>query len=306
MINRLKTVFPELNDVSFELLDDQTSAISSKTIYQIQTPRPRGFVRVGCEVDKTPIELVLKKFTNCQQIPFITALDYQSDNTINMPLGFVCFKRIKQQPDYYIQYNKNIKYYGNLFWRGDATTHEIRKKIVDALNINRPNNFDIAHWKPSAGQFYQNACTENEYDTYFDRLKQSDAFLIMRGDRPWTFSFFDCLRANVIPVCIDTFYHKLGWHKIGFDIEDLFLVFNTQKDSAETIANEIQNLLKDKERVLFMKNNLLKFYTQFVMQDKYLLTHGPSVASAGWGYIIRSKLLDIHNNDYILKDNYLF
>jgi hypothetical protein len=131
-------------------------------------------------------------------------------------------------------------------------------------------------------------------------------FLIMRGDRPWTNSFFDCLRANAIPVCIDTFYHKLGWHKIGFNIDDLFLDFNTQKDSIETIYNEIQNLLKDKERVLSMKNNLLKFYTQVVMQDKYLVANGAAISGAGWGCAIRSKLLEIHNNDYILKDNYLF
>lgn len=304
MIQNLFQIYPELQNVRFRILTEETTTLESKTIYQINTSRQGYGKRLGYEVDKPKIESILKKFKNHEQVPFITTLDYESDNTINIPPGFLCCQRIKKEANYYIQYNKNIEYYGNLFWRGDKTTHKVRE-IVE--NFKKCINFDIGHWTPASGRFYaDNACTQHEYDIYFNRLKQSDAFLVMRGDRPWTNSFFDCLRANTIPVCIDTFYHKLGWHKIGFDINDMFLNFDSKKDGLEKIENEIQNLLKDKERVLSIKNNLLKFFTQVIMKDEYLLTQGASEFGTGWGNTIKSKLLEIHNNNYTLKENYLF
>lgn len=307
MINHLIEIHPELKNINFCSLNENTQRIDLKTIYQIQTSRKGYGKRSGCEVDREHIELILKKFDSYQFTPFFTTLDYQSDNTVNMPLGFISCKSIKKTSQYYKEYNQSIKHYGNLFWRGDVTTHETRSKIISYFSLKNNSNFNVANWCPANGKFYKdNACTEHEYDTYFNRLKQSDAFLVMRGDRPWTNSFFDCLRANAIPVCIDTFYHKLGWHKIGFKIDDLFLDFDSKKDSLEKIEDEIQILLKNKDRVLHMKQNLLSFYKEFILKDRYLVLFGASLPCVGWGEIIKSKLLETHNNDYILRDNYLF
>lgn len=305
MIHDIIKTYPELNNVSLDILNENTQNIESRKIYEIETSRKGYCKRIGNEVDRFKIESVLKKFDNYKSISFFTPLDYKSDNTINIPLGFIRCGVIKKTPQYYKEYNQNIKHYGNLFWRGDITTHETRNQILNYFE--NKINFDVANWRPANGRFYMdNACTEYEYDTYFDRLKQADAFLIMRGDKPWTNSFFDCLRANTIPICIDTFYHRLGWHKIGFKTDDLFLNFDLKEDDLEKVENEIQSLLKDKDRVLYMKENLLRFYEQVVLQDKYLSKYGASVVCAGWGNTIKSKLLQIHNNDYKLKDNYLF
>lgn len=308
MIKNIIQAYPELNGVCFDFLNENTQSLELGKIYQINTSRNSFFrygKRAGNEVDRPQIESLLSRFDNHKSIPFFTTLDYKSNNTINIPLGFIRCGFIKKTPQYYKEYNQSIKHHGNLFWRGDVTTHEIRNKVVNYFE--NKINFDISNWGPANGKFYtDNACTECEYDTYFDRLKQSDAFLIMRGDRPWTNSFFDCLRANTIPVCIDTFYHKLGWHKIGFKTDDLFLYFDFKKDSLEKIENEIQSLLKDKDKVMHMKQNLLKFYEEFVLQDKYLMLHGASLPFVGWGGVIKTKMLEIHNNDYKLKDNYLF
>lgn len=307
-INSLIKEYPEIKKVKWKNLDTQTQSIESKCIYNIAFKRDKHLERrSGLEIDRPKIESILSKFDNHESATFIINLDYQSKNTINMPLGFINCKAIKKSPDYYKDYNQSIETHGNLFWRGNIGTHQIRKKIINGLNLTSKKNFDLAHWSPASGSFYEdNACTEYEYDTYFDRLKQSDAFLIMRGDRPWTNSFFDCLRANAIPVCIDTFYNKLGWHKIGYKIDDLFLDFDSREDSIEKIENDIQELLGDKERVIYMKENLLRFYEKFILQDKHLLTYGASYASAGWGNVVKSKLLQIHNDDYKLRDNYLF
>lgn len=305
MIQYLTKVYPELNNVSFDFLNEYTQSLELGKIYQIETSRTGYGKRAGNEVDRPKIESVLKRFDNQKSMPFFTTLDYKSDNTINIPLGFVACGAIKKTPQYYKKYNQSIKHYGNLFWRGDITTHEIRNKILSYFE--NKINFDVANWRPANGRFYaDNACTEYEYDTYFDRLKMADAFLIIRGDRPWTNSFFDCLRANTIPICIDTFYHNLGWHKIGFKTDDLFLNFDLKEDDLEKVENEIQSLLKDKDRVLYMKQNLLKFYEDFILQDKYLMTYGASIHCVGWGEVIKSKMLEIHNNNYTLKDNYLF
>lgn len=305
MLNNIIKTYPELNNVSLDILNENTQNLESRKIYQIEISRKGYCKRIGNEVDRFKIESVLKKFDNHKSISFFTPLDYKSDNTINIPLGFIRCGAIKKTPQYYKEYNQNIKHYGNLFWRGDITTHEIRNQILNYFE--NKINFDVANWRPANGRFYMdNACTEYEYDTYFDRLKQADTFLIMRGDKPWTNSFFDCLRANTIPICIDTFYHKLGWHKIGFKTDDLFLNFDLKEDDLEKVENEIQSLLKDKDRVLYMKENLLRFYEQVVLQDKYLSKYGASVLCAGWGNTIKSKLLQIHNNDYKLTDNCLF
>lgn len=305
MIKNITKAYPELKNVSFSVLNENTQNIALETIYQINISREGYKTRAGNEVDRPKIESVLKRFNNHKSVTFFTTLDYKADNTINMPLGFIPCRFIKKAPQYYKEYNQTIKHYGNLFWRGDITTHEIRNKIVGYFK--KRTNFDVSNWQPANGRFYaDNACTEYDYDTYFDRLKQADAFLIMRGDKPWTNSFFDCLRANTIPVCIDTFYHKLGWHKIGFKTEDLFLHFDFKEGDLEKVENEIQSLLKDKDRVLYMKKNLLKFYKDFVLQDRYLMLYGASIPCVGWGETIKSKMLEIYNNNYTLKDNYLF
>lgn len=304
MIKALYQTYPEINDVSFKLLTEETNILEPKTIYNISVSRNNYVKRFGYEVDKFKIESILNqhKPTAC-----FTWLDYKAQNTINIPLGFIRCNVIKKSSQYYKEYNQDIKYYRNLFWRGDTTTHQTRTKIVNYFNNINDRNFDIAHWSPIAGKFYSdNACTEYEYDTYFNQLKSSDAFFVIRGDLPWTNSFFDCLRANTIPICVDTFYNRLGWHKIGFEISDLFLNFDLRKDSLEKIMTEIQVLLKDKEKVLYMKQNLLRFYKEFILKDKHLLEYGASLFSAGWGGIIKNKMLEIHNNNYILKDNYLF
>ena len=224
MNDNFLSTFPELQNLSFQVLPLSDTTLCEKTIYKISFKR-RGYnTRKGLEVDRPKIESILSRFDNHESMLFITTLDYHSKNTINVPLGFINCKAIKKSSDYYKQHNKSIKTYGNLFWRGNTETHQIRKKIIDGLNLKSNKNFELAHWTPSAGLFYSdNACTETEYDVYFNQLKQSDTFLIMRGDKPWTNSFFDCLRANTIAVCIDTFYHKLGWHKIGYKIEDLLM-----------------------------------------------------------------------------------
>lgn len=304
MSRRLIKCYPELKDVNISSCDNTSDLLNNHIYFLNLHNKNRINTRVGSNLDYAFIEPILINTKHASTFIF-TSLDCLAQPIVNLPLGFVSPFLIKKPKDYYKEYHKNIESVGGLYWRGNINTHETRHKIINYLNLTNTKDYDLDHWKPMSGGFYKYGCSEKEYDGYYNKLKESDLFLVIRGDKPWTNSFFDCLRSNTIPICINTFYGKIKWHKIGFKKEDLFLDFNTNYDDIELIHMKIYELLKDKDKIMHMKNNICRFYEDIILQDKYLLQYGADGIKAGWGNIIRDTIIKIHNNNYTLDDTIL-
>ena len=266
--------------------------------------RPRGLhIRDGNLVDQFWTQKYIDYFDN----PIFTGLDCKSKNVVNMPMGFMQHGTINQNSNYMFEQNNNNQYFGKIFWRGRTKTHNIRPKIIDYFIDQKSKQVDIKHWNIDNKKYaiYKSVSQmppppKQEYENYFNGLKNSDFFLVIRGDRPWTKSFMDCLRAGVIPVCIDTFYQDMGWENINIQPEDLFLHFSTETYSVEEIYDECLKALQNKDRVLYMKNNINQFYKKYILTDRNVKNNYHIQC---WSDFIAAKILEIQRNDYKLISN---
>jgi hypothetical protein len=178
-------------------------------------------------------------------------------------------------------------------------------KLLKHLKQKRDNRFFLRHWHREGNPYGVVKPTSLEYVSYFKLLSVADAFLVMRGDKPWLYSFFDCLRAGAIPVCVDTFYGQLGWENIGIRTEDIILDLSTKTQTFDDIYFAIVELMEDKEKILHMKRIGQQFMQKYVFNDQLLAAHGASGYFAGWGDFIVAKLLETARNGYALVDNSL-
>jgi len=267
--------------------------------------KKRKNIKQGNLVDQLWMQEYIDYFDNF----IFTTLDCKAKNIINMPLGFMFHDSISQNANYMFEQNNNNKYFSKIFWRGRISTHNIRSKIIDYFIDQKSKQVDIKHWNIDHKKYaiYKKSNDPNrpnppkiEYENYFNGLKNSDFFLVIRGDKPWTLSFMDCLRAGTIPICIDTFYQDMGWENINMQPEDLFLHFNTDTYLVEEIYEKCLKVLQDKERVLYMKNNINQFYKKYILTDR---TVKNNYHTECWSDFIAAKILEIQRNDYKLISN---
>lgn len=282
---------------------------SDEILFVRATDSANGGIRENLRTNNLVDQNIYNRCYSNIKNPIFTWLDFVGDNVINCPLGFMSPENIQQQHSYYEDYDAINQYYNRIFWSGNKT-HSIRNTIIDYFKSKSYINthIDIDYWKLddqySVYEKNKPKPPPSEYIYYFNKLKASDLFLIIRGDKPWTNSFFDCLRANTIPVCIDTFYGKLGWENIGFQTEDILLDINTNFMSLEEIYETIISLVKNKEKILYMKNNLHKFYSAYILTDRSIRNHGLKYRMfAGWGDFYCAKILEIYNNNYKVLNN---
>lgn len=232
-----------------------------------------------------------------------TPMDCLADNVVNVPSGFMLNDNISQSKAYCLNYAPKLTRFNKVFWKGSAWTHEIRPKVVRYLKSKRDVRFVLRNWTCTSGNPYGAVKPPSiEYTSYFEQLSHADLFLVMRGDRPWLYSFFDCLRAGAIPVCIDTFYGNLGWEKIGIAPDDILLDLDTSKHGLEGIYQAITSLLENKEKLLHMKATGQQFFQKYVLTDGLVAAHGASIYFSGWGDFIVAKALEIARNNYKLDN----
>jgi len=235
--------------------------------------------------------------------PIFTSLDHKANNVVNMPLGFMPNKRISQEANYYLNHNKQLECFNLTYWRG-RDTHETRIKVLSHFSKSNEPNIDVQFWDLERKYHpYNRSITPYQYYAdYYNKLCHSDFFLIMRGDKPWTFSFMDCIRATCIPVCIDTFYNSLGWSNIGINPNDIFLDYNTQDWSIEEIYEDLLDQMNNREKILHMKNQINIFYKKYILSDR-CITIANRTDQWGWHDFVASKILEIKNNNYKLLNN---
>lgn len=244
---------------------------------------------------------------------FAKSFDMYAPNLINSPImhtradllsvDFDYFKTLSSQP---------IKFFNRCYWRG-GPSHKDRKQVLKFLGSKKDSRIDVAMWRPKkASSIYRQrpgGFDSSEYTNYFRALETSDIGLCIRGDRPWLHSFLDVLRAGAVPVCINTQYHNLGWHHIGYDFKkDLFLSYDLEKDTLEDVYTGICSLLEDKDRLFEMKHNIRKFYKDWYLSDRSHFVDKPKKVRpryVGWGDFIAAKAVEIIKNNFVLNDNFL-
>lgn len=253
--------------------------------------------RSGFLVDQPWAQEYLDRY---KDYPVFTALDCVGPNVVNVPLGFMMSSNISQSPQYYTQYDPQLKHFGKVFWKGSLWTHDTRGTLLSHLKGKADRRFLLRNWYCEQRPYGPVKPPSIEYTSYFKLLTQADAFLVMRGDLPWLYSFFDCLRAGAIPVCVNTFYGNLGWENIGIKTSDLLLDLKTTTHTLDQIYEEIVSLIEDKERVLHMKRIGQHFMRNYVLNDCLLRQHGANVYLCGWGDFIAAKCLETIRNGYTL------
>jgi len=266
-------------------------------------PRPTGvYKRIGNFVDQFWTQKYIDYFDN----PIFTHFDCKANNVVNMPLGLMHHFSVNQNVNYMFKQNHNNQYFSKIFWKGRISTHSIRSKIISYFTSKESSQVDIKNWNIDCskygiyGQRHLQPPPKTEYTSYFNELKNSDFFLVIRGDKPWTLSFMDSLRAGAIPVCIDTFYQDMGWENINIQPEDLFLYFSTETYSVEEIYDECLKALQNKDLVLYMKNNINQFYKKYILTDRAVKN---KYHIQCWSDFIAAKILEIQKNDYKLISN---
>jgi len=326
IINSILTYYPDLFEPTKNIEDADFILLQAKNISYLDlgifedykqkvilhlgaTWKFRKNIRKGRLVDQP----LFNKLLEHKKIITFAFMDAALPNVINFPLSFNVPKSISQPDNYWLEFDHNAhcNYYNKLYWSG-SFTHESRGIINKLIKFNNPS-FQLQFWKPigqiqneKVSVYSDNRPVSAEYIRFFSHLKNSDISLCIRGDKPWTHSFFDYLRASNAVAFIDTFYHKLGWEKIGLDKDKMFWFFDTSKDSSDKIYDILSSALQDKDEVIKKKRLAYNFYKKYIMTDRFYQAKKLSSIFTGWMDFYVAKILEIKENNYKLIDNCFF
>ena len=179
---------------------------------------------------------------------------------------------------------KNETFNNKVFWSG-TKTHEARGEVLSFYKKIDDKRFDVSLFKE---RVYRDGFKTGTYKTYLNNLSKSDVVFMLRGDRPWAHTFFDIIRCGCIPIMISSM-NDYGWENIFTNVDDFMLRFDLREHSMEHIHQQVTLLLEDKERVLFMKNNIRKFHDMFFKHN---------CSKFGFSEFLLAKLVDIFKNDF--------
>jgi hypothetical protein len=182
---------------------------------------------------------------------------------------------------------KNETFHNKVFWSG-GITHETRANVLSFYNKVDDKRFNVSLFKDRPKRIYAGGLKTETYETYLNNLSKSDVVYLLRGDRIWTYTFYDIIRAGCIPVMISSM-NDYGWENIFTNVDDYVLRFDLREHSMEYIHQQVALLLEDKERVLYMKNNIRKFHDMFFKHN---------CAAYGFSELLLAKLLEIYKNDF--------
>ena len=218
--------------------------------------------------------------------------DFCGDQKIIVsPNGFLYPSFITGTENYWLKDNKqNSEYFNKVYWKG-SFNHESRNILFDFYKQLKDPRFILEEFN---ARVYSNPCSYQTYKAYINTLQQSDMNFCIRGTYDGTYSFMDTIRCGCIPILVNCMLNK-GWENIFNEPEDFCLRFDVRKDSVEYIHTKILEVLNDKERVLFMKSNVRKFYKNFIYKD------GRPIEA--WSNFYLAKCIEIARNNFDSKKN---
>jgi hypothetical protein len=232
-----------------------------------------------------------------------TSLDFNPalHNYCLTPFSFNNHSNVNQDKDYWRKDLEVVERKNQVFWSGSTWTHKSRG-IIETFNKFGDSRYALKGWWPktSSGEkasvYGKNKPNPKEYTNYIKRLSESDATLVVRGDRPWVFSFLDVLRSNTIPIFIDTGYPNLGWESLNYDFSAIGLAFDSSKSSPESMKINIDNLLNNPPRIKSMRKVIKNFYDSFIKQDLLYKKNVYDPYFCGWMDFYAAKLIQVFEN----------
>ena len=270
--------------IPFEQYDSEFFKNNPKTICLMQSilHKKRVDIRKGYCVD------------NRVDIPTIKNFCFSTNDFCNVPYliptpsGPTRSGLISQKPKYWLDYNiKNTDFYNKVYWCSRTSTHESRKPFMKFYNSINDPRFHVSEFKFNV---YATDTDPSIFNNHIERLSNSDVGFVLRGDRPWSHTFFDVIMSGCIPVMISSM-NNYGWENIFENVDDYMLRFDLREHSMEYIHKQVVLLLEDKERVLRMKANIANFYNTFFRNS----------ANFGFGEFLLAKCIEIYKNDFDLE-----
>lgn len=209
---------------------------------------------------------------------------------ITMPHGPTSAKNVSQKPKYWLDYNiQNTSFHNKVYWCGRSGTHSTtRKPFMNFYNSIDDSRFNISEFQFNV--YGGKNIIPSIFTDHIDRLSSSDAAFVLRGDRPYAFSFFDVIMSGCIPIMISSMNYY-GWENIFENVDDYMLRFDLREHSMEYIHEQVVLLLEDKDRVLHMKKNIANFYNTFFRHS----------ANFGFGEFLLAKCIEIYKNDFDIE-----
>ncbi len=293
----LESNYSDLHEI--DLNDIEKMVVFLRPTVAERNPKP-NHIRRGKLVDELGLGEERSSMLARAAVVFTNAdLDYDKYNFVSVPLAFNLPRNISQ-PKLYWQ--NDLKVSGqrkrSIYWSGTISTHESRV-IINKLNQYRDDSFNFNAWNPKSVDGNDAAVygkktkpRPQEYENFIKQLIESEAFLVIRGDRPWVFSFLDVIRAGCIPCLIDTGYDSLGWNYLGYEVSDLFLSFNVSKDNPDAIRTALRAFLDDEQKRKLMRQNIVSFYRRFIKTDRYYVNGLYHPWLTGWGDFYAAKLIE--------------
>lgn len=236
------------------------------------------------------------------KFPIFTHLDLKNPYVINVPLGFTNPKLIKQslRSMFKIECGK-VNFNNSVFWRG-GRTHQIRRNL-DSLILDDPEKFSNFKFHPQ-NTLYElhnfKKVPDKFYKQYIEELGGSDFVFNVRGDLPWTFSFWDILRTTSIPININCMYQDIGFENVGIDIEKMSLNFNTDIFDEEYILDYLKDIQPNIDLVIEYKtyikeatHHLISFFENIYKESSHLNLDFWKIIPS---WLIAKKIINIFKN----------
>lgn len=178
---------------------------------------------------------------------------------------------------------ENNTFNNKVFWCGNLT-HSTRIDFLSFYKTIDDERFDVSQFTEKVYQGFK----PGVYENFLDNLSSSDIVYLLRGDRSWVNTFFDVIRTGCIPVMISSM-NDYGWDNIFTNINDYMLMFDLRYHSMDYIHQQVVSLLENKERVMYMKNNILKFHNMFFKHN---------CSSYGFSEFLLAKCVEIFKQDF--------
>jgi hypothetical protein len=236
------------------------------------------------------------------KFPIFTHLDVKNPYVINVPLGFTNPKLIGQNSLSMLNIEfDNVNFKNNVFWRG-GRTHQIRRNL-DSLILDNPEKYSDFNFHPQ-NTLYElhnyKKVPDLFYKKYIEELKLSDFVFNIRGDLPWTFSFWDILRTTSIPININCMYQDIGFENVGIDIEKMSLNFNTDIFNEEYILDYMKDLHSNIDLVIEYKTYIKEVTGYLISFFKDVYKESSHLNLDFWkiipSWFIAKKILNILKN----------
>ena len=166
-----------------------------------------------------------------------------------------------KQIDIYQPRNIDIYFKGSI-WKGMRT--EMKEALEIYPNVNIEDFTSYWDWR------FQKERTQQEIEEkafeLYDTLKNVKLSLCPKGNGNSSMRIIESIACGAIPVLINDFSAPFG-----FDYSKFCLVFDTEKDSYESIYEQCMELIHDKERYELYKKRGYHFYRKVVLADfRYL------------------------------------